>query len=515
MKVLLILPNKYAQRSVSVGLAMISAVLKKSGHEVVFFDTSRFSDASPKNGAQVVLERQTGKMDQVLQFVPVELDPIERSDESVADALDSVIQSFSPGLIGFGVTSIDFKHMVSLVEQIKHYQIPTIIGGSQAIVAPMETLAVDGVDMVCVSEGEEAICELADCMESGQFHTDIKNIYFKHNNDIIKNEIRPYVDLDSLPFPDLDIFDKYHHIGAYHGKQVVYGRFEAARGCPYECTYCINAKLHSIHFQEKRHVRYKSPQRIIDEMKYEVEKIGVDIIRFVDETFTVMSNDKLAKFVSLYRDEINKPMIITTRPETANYKKMKILRQAHEHLQVTMGIESGSEEIRKKVCNRHMSNETIINAFQVCRDLGYYTASFNMIGLPDETREDFLETIEINRITGVDSPTLGFFYPFHGTKLREYCLSKGYINDERYEANYGISSVLKMPQFSVEEIEGLQRTFAMYVKMDRSYLPEIREAEHDDAVFGRLSHVYNSQYLSKEKLRTLELFKTKEELLYV
>jgi len=352
--------------------------------------------------------------------------------------------------------------------------------------------------MVCVSEGEEAICELADCMEAGQFHTDIKNIYFKHDNDIIKNEIRPYVDLDRLPFLDLDIFDKYHHIGAYQGKQVVYGRFEAARGCPYKCSYCINERLHSLHCQERRHVRYKSPQRIIDELKFGIEKIGADIIRFVDETFTAMGNDKLAEFVSFYRDQINKPMIVATRPEAANYKKMEILRQAHKNIQVTMGIESGSEEIRKTVCNRHMSNETIINAFQICRDLGYYTASFNMIGLPDETREDFLETIELNRKAGVDLPMLSFFYPFPGTKLREYCINKGYIDDQCYEVDYAVSSVLKMPRFSVEEMEGLKRTFVLYVKMDESYLPQIRKAEYDDALFEKLSQIYNDQYFSKE-----------------
>ena len=498
MRVLLIHPNKYAQRYVSVGIAMISAVLKESGHEVIFFDTSRFSNASLKDNAQVVLEKQTNKMENVLQFIPVELDSIERSDVSVADALDSVIKSFEPGLIGFSVTSSDFKYSMSLIEQTKHYQIPTIIGGSQATVAPIDTLAVDGVDMVCVSEGEEAICELADCIEIGQFRTDIKNIYFKQNKNIIKNEIRPYVNLDRLPFLDLDIFDKYHHIGAYQGKQVVYGRFEAARGCPYKCSYCINERLHSLHCQERRHVRYKSPQRIIDEMKYGVEKVGADIIRFVDETFTAMGNDKLVEFVDLYRDQINKPMIVATRPEVANYKKMKILRQAHENIQVTMGIESGSEKIRKTVCDRHMSNETIINAFKACRDLGFCTASFNMIGLPDETREDFLQTIEINRKAGVDSPMLSFFYPFPGTRLREYCINKEYINDQCHEVNYAVSSVLKMPKFSVEEMEGLKRTFVMYVKMDRSYLPEIRKAESDDAVFERLSQVYNKHFFPVE-----------------
>ena len=497
MRILLVHPNKYAQRYVSVGIAMISAVLKKAGHEVIFFDTSRFKEKVQKNTATDALNIQTQKMNEVLQFMPVELPPIEKSNDFVVDSLHAVIQSFNPGLIGFTTTSSDFPYALSLIKQIKHYRIPTIVGGSHSTVAPLETLAVDGVDMVCISEGEEAIVELADSLESGKVRTNIQNIYFKKSGQIIQNSIRPYVNLDSLVMPDLDIFDKYHHIGAYQGEQVVYGRFETGRGCPYKCAYCINDRLHSLHYTEKKHVRYKSPERIISELKFGMEQIGIDIFRFVDETFLVTPIDRLNEFVKLYSNEINKPMIIATRPETVNYKTMSILRDACDNIQVTMGIESGSDYIRKKICNRLVSDDTIIKAFHICRELGFHTGSFNMIGLPDETREDFLQTIRVNRETKVDTPMLSFFYPFPGTKLRNYCISKGYISNDCYEVDYAVSSVLKMPQFTKEEMEGLKRTFVLYVKMDKSYLPQVHKAELDDSVFQELSLIYKQQYFSK------------------
>jgi radical SAM superfamily enzyme YgiQ (UPF0313 family) len=497
MRVLLVHPNKYAQRYVSVGIAMISAVLRKAGHEIIFIDTSRFREEGQKNNTANSLKAQTKKMEEALQFMPVELPPIEKSNEFVVNALHSIIQSFEPGLIGFTATSSDFPYTTSLIKQIKHYRIPTIVGGAHSIVAPLEVLAVDGVDMVCVSEGEEAIIELADSLESGKARTDIQNIYFKTSGNIIKNNIRPYVNLNSLAIPDLEIFDKYHHIGAYQGEQVVYGRFETGRGCPYKCAYCINERLHSLHHTEKKHVRYKSPERVIKELKLGMEKIGVDIFRFVDETFLATPIDRLEEFVHLYRSEIDKPMIIATRPETVNYKTMSILRDACENIQVTMGIESGSEDIRKRVCNRFVSNDTIISAFHICRDLGFHTGSFNMIGLPDETREDFLQTINVNREAKVDTPMLSFFYPFPGTKLRNYCINKGYINNDCYEVDYAVSSVLKMPQFTIEEMEGLKRTFVLYVKMDEPYFPKVHDAELDDSVFQQLSQIYRQQYFSK------------------
>ncbi|MEW6600119.1 MAG: radical SAM protein, partial [Nitrospirota bacterium] len=275
---------------------------------------------------------------------------------------------------------------------------------------------------------------------------------------------------------------------------VIYGRFEIGRGCPYACSYCINGRLHELHENEKRHVRYKTPGRIIEELKYGLQKTGCDIFRFVDETFTAMSENYLSEFVELYKTEIRRPMVIATRPETVSRRKMEILRDAHEDIQVTMGIESGSEKIRKNVCDRHMSNRTIIEAFRICREMGFHTASFNMIGLPGETRDDFMQTVRLNREAKVDTPMLSFFYPFPGTKLREHCIENGYISDEIHEVDYAVSSVLKMPDFTVREMEGLKRTFVLYIKMDESYYPDIFRAEKDDEVFSDLVRIYNEEY---------------------
>jgi len=497
MKILLIHPNNYSQRYVSVGIASISAVLKKSGHIVKYFDTSRYKNSTEALNT-FTLKDQQKKMEEVLQFIPVELPPIISAGESVHDSLHSAVRSFQPELIGFTATSSDFLQVISIVNTIKEYHIPIIVGGAHATVAPIETLSIDGIDMVCVGEGEEAILELANSIESGQKRTDIKNIYFKSEEQIVTNNVRPYTSLEKLPFPDLDIFDDFHHIGAYQGNQVKYGRFETARGCPYKCSYCINSSLHSLYKLEKRHVRFKSPDRIIAELKSGLDKIGFDIVRFVDETFTASSIKRLSEFVDLYRCEINKPMIIATRPERVSREIMSIIRKAHPNIQITMGIESGSETIRKNICNRHMSNRTIIEAYRICHEYGFHTASFNMVGLPDETRNDFFKTIELNREAKVHQPMLSYFYPFPGTKLREYCINKNYFDEGHHEIDYAVSSVLKMPKFPKVEIEGLKRTFVMYVKMDRTFFPEIQKAEQNDNTFKSLTRVYNSKFLSKK-----------------
>jgi radical SAM superfamily enzyme YgiQ (UPF0313 family) len=121
-----------------------------------------------------------------------------------------------------------------------------------------------------------------------------------------------------------------------------------------------------------------------------------------------------------------------------------------------------------------------------------------MIGVPGETRKDFFETIKLNIEAKVQTPMLSYFYPFVGCKLRNICLKEGYIDNRLHEVDYSVSSVLKLPGFPLSEIEGLKRTFVMYVKMDKSLYPEIEKAESDDAVFKKLSTIYNEQVISKK-----------------
>ncbi|MFC1623839.1 B12-binding domain-containing radical SAM protein [Candidatus Omnitrophota bacterium] len=491
MKILLIHPNKFAHRYVSIGISMVSAVLKQAGNEVLFFDTSRFKE----NDSADYSDGSVQKMEHALQFKPAELPRIKKSDEAVMPALHSRIKSFRPDLIGFSATSSEFPYLAKIVRDIKKYRIPTIAGGIHATVFPMDALRIDGIDMALVGEGEEAILELTNALQSGRSRSDIRNIYFKNKNRIIKNDIRPYIrNLDSLPFMDMDIFDKYHHIGAYHGDLVTYARIETGRGCPYRCNYCINEQLNNkIYGHEKKHIRNKSPRRVTEELKFIDNKIRFDIVRFVDETFTTYSIEWLKEFVDLYKSEIDKPMVIATHPNRVTPEKMEVLREAHKDIQVTMGVESGNERIRAEVLGRPVSDRSILRAFSICHELGFSTASFNMIGLPGETRDDFLKTIELNVEVGVQTPILSYFYPFTGCKLRDVCIKEGYLSDELHETDYSISSPMKLPYFPSEEIEGLKRTFVMYVKMDKSLYPEIKKAEKDDAAFHRLAELYKNQ----------------------
>ncbi|MBF0244660.1 MAG: B12-binding domain-containing radical SAM protein [Planctomycetes bacterium] len=493
MKFLLIHPNKYAERYASLGLGMLSAAVKAAGHEFMLLDTSRFASglgptAPPHDAGKASMEAS-------LQFKPVELPTIPRAKISAWEGLEQAAREFSPDLIGISFTTSEFGELKSIAAQATAMGISVVAGGIHPTVRPEDVLAVPGVSMVVRGEGEQALVELLNTLEAGHGPEGVDNVWTKRGQHVIKNPVRPYIaDLDSLPFMDYSIFDDAHHIGAYQGQAVRYIRPQSSRGCPFECSYCVNARLHQIYEGQKRHVRRKSPGRFLDELINGRQEINFEVVRMVDETFTAAPVEWLGEFARLYQEHIHKPIIITTRPESVSPKKMELLRTLHEDVQVTMGIETGNEAFRKKVCNRKMSNKTIIKAFHLCRELGFRTAAFNMLGLPGETRALSLETAMLNREARVDTPIMSYFYPFPGSHLRQVCLDMGYIEDELHDVDYSTNSFLNMPQYPLAQMRGIKRTFVLYAKMPKKYLPNIERAETDDASFARLAEIYRDTF---------------------
>jgi len=480
MNVLLIHPNIFAHRYVSVGIASISASLKAKGHMVSFLDTSRYRHTATNN----IWENQNRTMEQTLQFKPVDLPPITKSPQDLWEALGERIRSFAPDVIGITINSSEYLFAKEIIGQIKAIsRIPIVLGGPHVTVCAKNVLQdLENVTII-VGEGERAFCDFI----AGAPAYGTPNMGSNSGPFIDLNAPQPYVrPLDTLPMPDLSIFDQYHHLGAYQGQQAVYARIETSRGCPFACHYCINKALHDLYSNESSHVRMKSAERTLEELLHTQKEIGFDVVRFIDENFLVHSTAWLEYFSYQYKKNINLPFIIATRPETISRKKLKILRCATNDIQITMGIESGDEWIRESICNRHISNSAIIEAYHWCHEMGFNTAAFNMIGLPFEDRTRFMRTVDLNHKTQTNMPILSYFYPFPGTKLRDVCLEEGFIEDKFHQADYSVGTFLNMPNFSPQEINGLKRTFVLYVTMPRSMWPEIQKAEQDDEVFKKM-----------------------------
>ena len=121
------------------------------------------------------------------------------------------------------------------------------------------------------------------------------------------------------------------------------------------------------------------------------------------------------------------------------------------------------------------------------------------MGFPHETYELAFDTIEINRQIDSADRNAYAFTPFAGTPLRKICNDLGYTKETDIVHSIFVNgSLLKMPQFPQEKINGLLKTFNLYVKFPKSRWPEIKKAEANtpeaNKIFYRLKEEFMENF---------------------
>lgn len=406
MKILFVYLNATRQEYIPLGVAYLSAALKKAGHQTCLHDGT---------------------------FASIK-------------KLPETIRQEQPGLIAFSIRSPEAPQARQAIADLtKHTDSPIIVGGVHPTVAPEEVLNWPGVAAVCVGEGERALVEFCDNWGTDQLHT-TSNFHFRQGEKLIKNPCNLSPDLDTIPFPDRELFDIDKYLQARDGRLDII----SGRGCPFSCTYCINHVIKGIVSDKNAYVRVRRPENIIAEIQDVIRRHQIKSLEFVNDIFT-LSEEWLAEFTALYSRKIHLPFVCNARVELITPQIASLLKQAG-CTEVQMGIESGSERIRREVLGRNMSDEAIHNAFRIVRNEGMKSYAFNMVGLPEETLADLRATIELNRQIMPDAMQVSIFQPYPGTRMREIALQHGWISSEKLPLSHKSYSIMKYPAWGAWRI---------------------------------------------------------------
>ena len=201
--------------------------------------------------------------------------------------------------------------------------------------------------------------------------------------------------------------------------------------------------------------------------------------------------------------EFKIPFWFNTRPESVTAENLKqFIEIGLDRLSV--GLEHGNFDFRKNVLKRNPSNETLLEHLEIIENSGVSYSINNIIGFPTETREMIFETIEFNRlIRGFDALTISIFTPYHGTVLRELAVKENYYDTESLTTHTTSSSLLNMPHLTSEQIDGIFRTFLMYVRFEKELWPEIGRAEHftseGNKIWKQLFDLYQERFYQTDQ----------------
>lgn len=450
MRVLFVYPNVARARSPQVGLSSLAGTLIREGHKPRLFD---------------------------ITFM---------KDHEIEDAYRRELEEFQPDLIGVSCRSTEWETAQSII-RMADSKVPIVVGGPHATIAPEEVIQDEKVDMLVRGEGEEAIVDLLDRLESGDELGDMANLWYKlDDGGVVRNDLRDLIDdLDSLALPDWNIWDDRHFLEHYHQifypEAKIFGDLETSRGCPYACPYCLTPVMQKIYKGKGKYHREKSAKRVIAEIKKLWREKDIDYVRFVDETF-ILNRKRVRELCELY-DDIRLPFSFSTRPETVNEETMKLLAEAGANC-VSFGLESGNENYRREMLNRKTKQQEVVDAVEICRRYDVKTFAFVMIGLPREDRDKIEDTLELINLLQPDVFQITIFYPFRGTPFYDYCIEEGLLDpDHETLTEIWKGSVLKQPQFSSDYLVRLRELALAFAKRDRRWWPMMHYLEKHPGAF--------------------------------
>ena len=335
------------------------------------------------------------------------------------------INKFNPDIISISLRSPQFS-IVSGINKLIRKQFPdaaVIWGGTHATMCPEE--CIEQADYVCVGEGEYPLLEFIK-----KKSPDIKNLWVKKGNRIIKNELRPLIqDLDVLPIPEFTNKCYIEDSKLINEDPIIkLSKYQimASRGCPFRCTYCSNSYLHDLFKGRGNYLRRRSVNHIIKELLHVKREFkNLKMISFLDEVFA-SDREWLEEFVREYK-KINLPFRLEYHPSKVDEENIKLLKKAGL-IQVSMGIQSGSQRVRSEIFNRFTPNEQILKATNIFKK-HKITANYDIIvDNPYETPKDMADSL--NMLLKVPRPYNFVIYSlnnFPKTKLTQRMIADGTI----------------------------------------------------------------------------------------
>lgn len=291
---------------------------------------------------------------------------------------------------GFGPTTPEYPFALWGKQLIKNADMlaRVVIGGAHATLNPAECRD-DGWDCIVLNDGELASTRafeerLIYYIDGGEDHS-----------------------LDEYPIIDRNTLDIKSYTHESDGKSVT--TIMTSRGCPSVCGFCCKTY---------KHVRMRSADKIIEEIKYLRNTFGYEALAFCEDVF-ILDRERVERICAclydmsiIWRCLVRADLIVKYGPD---FIKMMADSGCTD---ISMGIESGSNKILKTI-NKGESVDTIKFAIRMIQRAGIRAKGFFIVGLPGETMETLQETELFIQEMGLDNLDVKIYQPYPGSPIWE------------------------------------------------------------------------------------------------
>lgn len=390
-----------------------------------------------------------------VKIIDVKSDPYQKLTDSIRRKLERKIlrevEEIEPLVVGITCLTPEVMEVRDLSREIKKRLPKTqiVVGGVHPTLYPEDFLySKSPTDFVAIGEGEETLGELVATLKKKGDWRNIRGLAWFEDGKLRKNSPRHLIeDLDQIPFP------AYHQVDMdYYTTPTIYCirhmlisavHIFTTRGCPEQCTFCVNKNLWGSN-ESTRRVRFRSPNRVVDELEFLSKNYHIDGFYIYDDTFTINK-----KHVLGFCDEFSKRGLdlvwgAETRVNLVSPDMLEAMKKAG-CLQIDFGVETGSQEILDRM-KKGITLRQVQEAFGNCRRLGLRSYASFMFNTPGETEEDVRKAITLAKEIDATGYNFNILTPFPGTDLYEKEVEPKLTVDE-YAIYWGALGTLRDPRF--------------------------------------------------------------------
>lgn len=310
------------------------------------------------------------------------------------------------------------------------------------------------VDYILRHEWDYSVRDLIKAISNGSSLSSVAGLTWKNESGEVQVNaaVGRIEDLDSLPIPAYDLLD----LSKFY--ESVFVRFPAAtmitsRGCPFNCIYCSYPQTIYSH---KYHAM--SPQRVLKEIKYLVNDLGVKEIRIDDDTFDINKTRVIDICKLLVEEKLDFTFSVQCRPQLMTDEEAKWLKKAGCRM-VLYGVESGNDEVLKKI-RKSTTKDEIRRGVTIAKKYGIDVLNCVMLGFYWDTKESVEDTIkfafELNaEFTQVSAPT-----PLPGTDYYQLLDENACFISKEWEKHDSVHhSSVELPHLTNADLNHYLLTF--------------------------------------------------------
>lgn len=374
-------------------------------------------------------------------------------------------RTIDPDIIGFYSTSIGWPVIQAVSEKMRIIcpDAKQVYGGIHATLNPEIIFHTSALDALCVGYGEEPMLEICRKTASHLPWTGIPGIWLRSSPEAQRLGSPP----PSFPESHPDNFLYFDHtlfleeLSKYkdfnrdsYQLEIIFNR-----GCPFHCTFCCNHQLNKIY---KNKTFLPSPEASIAALKRAIAETGLNRVEIHDDILT-LNKKWFRPFISLYRAQINLPFICNLRVNTFDEEDLRLLKDANLAT-AWIGIESGNDYIRNTIMKKGISQNAIYRSFELLHKYEIPVVTQNIIGVPHETPDMFLDTVRLNAEIKPAASFLSVFYPYPSTELYHMCVAENLIGTSNENFIERQAAILNSPDFAPEEIQIYFNNFNALIK---------------------------------------------------